>query len=222
MPIRSYVVRNSRITDAQQRAWALYWSRYGIDFSPAPLDLVQLFGRQGPCTLEIGFGNGEHLLARALAAPERDFLGVEVHRPGVGHLLLAAARAEVNNLRLICHDAAEVLGAQIPPDSLDEVLLLFPDPWPKKRHHKRRLVQPPFVQLLASRLRPRGELHLATDWQPYADEMLTALMSCDRLSNCDASGGFSAAPARAATRFEQRGARLGHVVRDLLFRRRNE
>ncbi len=220
--IRSYVIRTGRITPAQQRALGEHWPRYGVEFEPHVLDLVRLFGRAAARTLEIGFGNGEHLLERALAQPEQDFIGVEVHRPGIGHLLLAAAKADVANLRIIAHDAVEVLQEQIAPGSLAEVQLLFPDPWPKKRHHKRRLVQHDFVALVASRLGAGGRLHLATDWEPYAEEMLLVLNGCDLLANCAAAGGFielDAVLARRATRFQRRGERLGHRVRELLFRR---
>ena len=221
--IRSYVLRAGRITSAQQRALGEHWPRYGVEFEPRALDLVQLFGRVAARTLEIGFGNGEHLLERALAQPEQDFLGVEVHRPGIGHLLLAAAKAGVGNLRIIAHDAVEVLQQQIAPGSLDEVQLLFPDPWPKKRHHKRRIVQHEFAALVASRLGAGGRLHLATDWEPYAEEMLLVLNGCSLLANCAEVGGFldiHAVEHRRATRFERRGLRLGHRVRELLFRRR--
>lgn len=220
--IRSYVIRTGRITPGQERALGEHWARFGVEFEPRRLDLTQLFGRAAARTLEIGFGNGEHLLERALAQPAQDFIGVEVHRPGVGHLLLAAARAEVANLRVIAHDAVEVLEQQIAPASLDEVQLLFPDPWPKKRHHKRRIVQPEFAALVASRLSAGGRLHLATDWEPYAQHMLLVLGGCDLLANCAASGGFievDALLARSATRFQRRGERLGHRVRELLFRR---
>lgn len=220
--IRSFVLRAGRITPAQQRALSEQWPRYGVQFEPRLLDLAQLFGRVAACTLEIGFGNGEHLLERALAEPEHDFLGVEVHRPGIGHLLLAAAAAEVSNLRLIAHDAVEVLRHQIAPASLDQVQLLFPDPWPKTRHHKRRIVQPSFADLVASRLRAGGRLHLATDWEPYAEHMLQVLNDCSVLVNCTAGGGFlgtQAIEVRQATRFERRGERLGHRVRELLFQR---
>ena len=221
--IRSYVIRAGRITPAQQRALGEHWPRYGIEFEPRALDLAQLFGRAAACTLEIGFGNGEHLLERALAQPGQDFIGVEVHRPGIGHLLLAAAKAGVANLRIIAHDAVEVLQEQIAPGSLAEVQLLFPDPWPKKRHHKRRIVQHVFVALVASRLTAGGRLHLATDWEPYAEEMLLVLNGCGLLANCAEAGGFidvDAIVARRATRFQRRGERLGHRVRELLFRRR--
>lgn len=220
--IRSYVLRTGRITPAQQRALGEHWPRYGVEFEPRVLDLAQLFGRVAARTLEIGFGNGEHLLERALAQPAQDFLGVEVHRPGIGHLLLAAAKADVANLRVIAHDAVEVLQQQIAPESLDEVQLLFPDPWPKKRHHKRRIVQHEFVALVASRLGAGGRLHLATDWEPYAEQMLLVLNGCSLLANCADAGGFidiDAVMARRATRFQRRGERLGHRVCELLFRR---
>jgi tRNA (guanine-N7-)-methyltransferase len=216
--VRSYVMRAGRITEAQQRALATLWPRFGVEFNPGHIDLDRLFGRGALRTLEIGFGNGEHLFERALASPERDFLGVEVHRPGVGHLLLAAGKANLTNLRVIAHDAVDVLQQQIPPDSLDEVQLLFPDPWPKSRHHKRRLVQREFSELVATRLRPGGRFHLATDWEPYADEMLLVLGACGALRNAAQQGGFvERVMLRTATRFERRGERLGHRVRELLF-----
>jgi tRNA (guanine-N7-)-methyltransferase len=221
--IRSYVIRTGRITPGQQRALGEHWPRFGVEFEPRVLELTQLFGRVAARTLEIGFGNGEHLLQRALAQPEQDFIGVEVHRPGIGHLLLAAAQADVANLRVIAHDAVDVLEQQIAPASLNEVQLLFPDPWPKKRHHKRRIVQHEFVALVASRLTAGGRLHLATDWEPYAEEMLLVLNGCSLLANCADDGGFidvDAVLARSATRFQRRGERLGHRVRELLFRRR--
>jgi tRNA (guanine-N7-)-methyltransferase len=221
--IRSYVLRAGRITPGQQRGLDEHWSRFGVEFEPQALDLARLFGRVAACTLEIGFGNGEHLLERALAQPDHDFLGVEVHRPGIGHLLLAAANAGVPNLRVIAHDAIEVLRQQIAPASLNEVQLLFPDPWPKKRHHKRRIVQQEFVALVASRLGSGGRLHLATDWEPYAEEMLRVLNDCGLLANCAETGGFidvGTIEERRATRFERRGERLGHRVRELLYRRR--
>jgi tRNA (guanine-N7-)-methyltransferase len=218
--IRSFVTRAGRITEAQQRALTELWPKYGVAFTPEPLDTRALFQREAPRTLEIGFGNGENLVALAGAHPQRDFLGIEVHRPGVGRLLLALEARAVANVRIICHDAVEVLGQQIPPQSLDEILILFPDPWPKKRHHKRRLIQPPFAQLLESRLAHGGVLRVATDWQPYALEILATLDAMAGLQNLAADGGFVARPAeRPPTRFEQRGERLGHQVWDLAFRR---
>ena len=222
--IRSFVLRAGRITVAQQRALEALWPRYGLEPpspSAAPLDLDAVFGRRAPRSLEIGFGNGDNLLALAAAHPERDFIGVEVHRAGVGHLLLGAEAAGLANLRVICHDAVEVLEHAIAPAALDEVLILFPDPWHKKRHHKRRLVQPAFVALLASRLAPGGRLQLATDWEPYAQQMLEVVGASADFVNLAGASGYMPRPAwRALTRFERRGQRLGHGVRDLSFERR--
>jgi tRNA (guanine-N7-)-methyltransferase len=218
--VRSYVVRGGRMTVAQSRALSEHWLLFGIDFSAAELDLAQLFGRQAPCTLEIGFGNGAHLAARARSEPERDFIGVEVHRPGIGALLQAAAGSGLRNLRVINHDAIDVLREQIAPAALDELQILFPDPWHKKRHHKRRLIQAEFVNLAAGRLRVGGRLHLATDWEPYAEQMQAVLAACPLLENAVPGSDYAARPdSRVATRFERRGMGLGHVVRDLLWRR---
>jgi tRNA (guanine-N7-)-methyltransferase len=219
--IRSFVMRAGRMTVGQTRALAELWPKYGVPYSAAPLDLAALFGREAPRTLEIGFGNGEHLARLAAAHPERDYFGIEVHRPGVGHLLMLAQAQSSTNLRVSDHDAVEVLRGQIPPGALDEVLVLFPDPWHKKRHHKRRLIQPPFIELLASRLRTGGVLRLATDWEEYALQMLEVLRGAATLfSNLSPTGDWMPRPEeRAPTRFEKRGARLGHGVRDLAFRR---
>jgi tRNA (guanine-N7-)-methyltransferase len=218
--VRSFVLRGGRITDAQQRALSDLWPRYGIDYQPGPLDLDAVYGRHAPRVVEIGFGNGEHLASLAAAHPERDYLGIEVHRPGVGRLLLALDQSGVGNVRVICEDAVQVLEHQISRDALDEVLILFPDPWPKKRHHKRRLIQPGFVELVASRLAPGGVLRLATDWQPYAEQMLEVLSASPALRNTAPQGAFAPRPdERAATRFERRGQRLGHSVWDLVFQR---
>jgi tRNA (guanine-N7-)-methyltransferase len=218
--IRSFVIRAGRITPAQQRALDELWPTFGVEFAPAMLDAVALFGRAAPRTIEIGFGNGDNLLDLAAAHPERDFLGVEVHRSGVGRVLLALQSRQLRNVRLVCHDAVEVLEQQIPEGSVDEILILFPDPWPKKRHHKRRLIQLPFATLAASRLAPGGRLRLATDWQPYALEMLETLRAVPQLQNLASDGGFVPRPLeRERTRFERRGERLGHEVWDLAFRR---
>ena len=221
-PIRSFVMRTGRMTPGQSRALEELWPRFGIDYSPAPLALDTVFGRRAPRTLEIGFGNGEHLAALARAHPERDYFGIEVHRPGVGHLFMRAAADNLANLRVSAHDAVEVLRDQIAPGALDEVLLLFPDPWHKKRHHKRRLIQPPFVELVASRLTPGGVFKLATDWEPYAQQMLEVLSAANSLfANLSPTGDWMPRPEeRAPTRFEKRGARLGHGVWDLAFERR--
>jgi len=218
--IRSFVLRAGRVTTAQQRALAEHGPRFGIVQGTTPLDLAGLFGRDGPCTMEIGFGNGEHLAARAAAEPERNFLGVEVHRPGIGHLLRAAAAANLRNLRVFDHDAVEVLEHRIAPGALDEVQILFPDPWPKARHHKRRLIQPAFAALAASRLRPGGRLLLATDWKPYAEHMREVLDACPLLALIAPAAGSAEPAGREPTRFERRGLRLGHAVTDLAYRRR--
>jgi tRNA (guanine-N7-)-methyltransferase len=218
--IRSFVIRSGRITEAQQRALAQLWPKYGVEFSPALLDASALYGRDAPRTLEIGFGNGENLAALAQAHPERDFLGVEVHRPGVGRLLRTLESQQLTNVRVVCHDAVEVLAQQIAPQWLQEILIFFPDPWPKKRHHKRRLVQGAFVLLLVERLARDGVLRIATDWHPYALEMLETLAGSAQLRNLAPDGTFVSRPAeREPTRFERRGARLGHEVWDLAFRR---
>lgn len=214
-------MRGGRITEAQQRALDTLWPRYGIDFEPAPLDFAAVFGRHAPVTLEIGFGNGDNLAAQAVAHPERNYLGVEVHRPGVGHLLLSLEERRVPHARIICHDAVEVLAQQVAPQTLDEVLILFPDPWPKKRHHKRRLVQAPFVELVTDRLRAGGVVRFASDWQPYADAVLEVMNANPRLHNLSADGKFIPRPSgRKPTRFEKRGERLGHDVWDLAFEHR--
>jgi tRNA (guanine-N7-)-methyltransferase len=219
--VRSFVLRAGRITEAQQRALEDHWPLHGIEFKPEPLNLDAVFSRSAPHVLEIGFGNGENLAALAQTNPERNYLGIEVHRPGVGRLLLAAANARLTNLRIICHDAVEVLKHQLAPDSLDEILILFPDPWPKKRHHKRRLIQAALVELASSRLKPGGLLRLATDWAPYATQMLEVLSACRSLENLAPSAAFADRPSdRLTTRFEKRGQRLGHEVYDLIFRRR--
>jgi tRNA (guanine-N7-)-methyltransferase len=221
-PIRSFVMRAGRMTSGQARALDELWPRYGVEYSPGALSLDALFGRRAPRTLEIGFGNGEHLAALAAAHPQRDYFGIEVHRPGVGHLLMLAETHHLENLRVSAHDAVEVLREQIAPASLDEVLVLFPDPWHKKRHHKRRLIQPPFVELIASRLAPGGVLRLATDWEEYALQMLEVMRNSAQFTNLSPTDDWMPRPDdRAPTRFEKRGARLGHGVCDLAFRKRD-
>ena len=218
--IRSFVTRAGRITEAQERALEVLWPKYGVEFGGDPLDLDAVFGRKAPRTVEIGFGNGDNLARMAAAHRERDYLGIEVHRPGVGRVLLALEEQQLTHVRVICHDAVEVLSRQIAPESLDEVVILFPDPWPKKRHHKRRLIQGAFVELVTGRLQRGGVVRMATDWQPYALEMLATLQANPRLQNLAADGTFIPRPEeRAATRFEKRGERLGHEVWDLAFRR---
>lgn len=220
--IRSFVTRAGRITEAQQRALEESWPKYGVEFDGTRiLDLDGLFGRRAPRVVEIGFGNGENLAALAAAHPERDYLGIEVHRAGVGRLMLAAETAQLTNVRIACHDAVEVLEHQLPRESLDEILILFPDPWHKKRHHKRRLIQPPFVELAVSRLKKDGVLRLATDWEPYAVQMLEVLSANPLLENLSPAHGYiEKTTERITTRFEKRGQRLGHGVWDLAFRRK--
>lgn len=209
------------MTKAQQRALEEAFPRYGFTLADGRLDLDALFGRSGPVTLEIGFGNGDALLAMAEAAPEGNFLGIEVHRPGVGHLLQEMVRRSLDNIRVSRDDAVEVLARQIPEASLDRVCLFFPDPWPKKRHHKRRIVQPDFVQLVRRRLKEGGEFHLATDWEDYAWHMREVLDAAEGFENVAGAAGFLPRPdSRPRTRFEARGERLGHGVWDLLYRRR--
>lgn len=218
--VRSYVLREGRITPAQQRALGEHWARFGIDYAGVARDLDALFGRTAPHVLEIGFGNGEALAWSARNDPARDYLGIEVHRPGVGRLLNALAADDASNVRVWNHDAAEVLAAEIPDASLDEVRIWFPDPWPKQRHHKRRLVQPAFVAMLSRRVRSGGLLHLATDWAEYAQHMRETVAGEPGWRPCTADqDGPRRPPTRIETRFERRGRALGHVVTDLLYRR---
>jgi tRNA (guanine-N7-)-methyltransferase len=217
-PIRSYVLRQGRLTTAQGRAHAELLPRYGIAFSAGPVDLDRAFGRTAPKVLEIGFGMGDTTAEIAASHPGNDYLGVEVHTPGVGSLLNKVAAMGLGNVRVIQHDAVEVLECMIVPGALDGVHVFFPDPWPKKRHHKRRLVQPPLVALLASRMKPDGYLHIATDWEDYAHQILHVLSAEPLLSNTAA--GFAPRPAwRPLTKFESRGLKLGHRVWDVVFRR---
>lgn len=219
-PIRSYVLRGGRITRAQRRALHVLLPRWGLPWAPVPLDLDAAFGRRAPRVLEIGFGDGAALIELAAQRPDADFLGVEVHPPGIGHCLLAIEARGLTNVRLIAHDAVEVLEQQLPAGSLDEVLLYFPDPWPKKRHHKRRIVQPAFAAFIADRLKPGGVLRLATDWEPYAEQMLAVLNAEPRLVNASPAGRWAEPQGdRGATRFETRGRRLGHRVFNLEYRR---
>jgi tRNA (guanine-N7-)-methyltransferase len=219
-PIRSFVVRAGRMTGAQERAWRELWPVLGIENADEMLDFSAIFGRQAPLVLEIGFGNGESLVALAAAHPAHDHLGLEVHPPGVGHLLLRCDTERLRNVRVICDDAVQVLQRRVPDASLDQVLLYFPDPWPKKRHHKRRIVQPEFIALLARKLKSGGVLRMASDWQPYAEHMLATVGGCDLLRNESATGDYVVRPdSRPPTRFERRGQRLGHGVWDLAFRR---
>ena len=218
--IRSFVRREGRMTDAQKDAITRLWPRYGVDPPVSPLDFTAVFGRDAPTVMEIGFGNGDYLLTRAQAEGDKNFFGVEVHRPGVGRVLHRAEQSQLANLRVACDDAVELLRDAIAAQTLSELVIYFPDPWPKKRHHKRRLIQPEFAALAASRLRCGGHLRLATDWADYAAQMLTVLNAEPLLRNCAPDRRYVARPAlRPKTRFEARGERLGHGVFDLEFER---
>lgn len=221
-PIRSFVRREGRTTDAQRRALQTLLPRFGLDQVPGPWDLDRQFGRSAPRYLEIGFGSGTALLEMAQVHPEHDFLGIEVHRPGVGTLLHQVAARELRNVRVSCQDAVLVLEQQITNACLDGVYLFFPDPWHKTRHHKRRIVQPGFAALVAAKLKPRGVFHLATDWQNYAAHMLQVLSDCPALRNTAADGAYSPRGERPVTKYERRGLRLGHGVWDLVFERRGD
>ena len=217
--IRSFVLRQGRVSNAQQRAIEELLPVHGVPYRASTLDLAQLFGRDAPKILEIGFGMGETTAEIVREHPELDMLGIEVHGPGVGALLNRIAELGLRNLRVIRHDAVEVLEHMIAPSALDGVHIFFPDPWPKKRHHKRRLIQPPFVALLASRMKPGAYLHVATDWEEYAEQILEVLAAEPSLANT-AAGFASRPPTRPQTKFEHRGIKLGHRVRDLMFAKR--
>ncbi len=220
-PVRSFVLRHGRMSPAQRRAVDTLLPTLGIPFAPSALEFDRVFGRRAPCVLEIGFGMGETTAAIAQARPADNFLAIDVHTPGVGSLLRRIAELGLTNLRVIRHDAVEVVAAMIAPVSLAGIHVFFPDPWPKKRHHKRRLLKPAFVHELALRLVPDGYLHVATDWEEYAQEILATLTAEPLLAN--AAVGFAARPGyRPQTKFETRGLKLGHGVRDILFRRRGD
>jgi tRNA (guanine-N7-)-methyltransferase len=219
-PIRSFVLRQGRMSPAQERALESLWPAFGVDFAPTPLDLDRVFGRTAPRVLDVGFGMGETTATMAKAQPDVDFLALDVHAPGVGSLLKRIGEGGLTNVRVMKHDAVEVVAAMIPAGSLAGVQVFFPDPWPKKRHHKRRLLTPSFVHELALRLAPAGRLHVATDWEEYAQEILATLAAEPLLEN--PASGFAPRPAyRPLTKFEARGLKLGHGVRDLVFRRRH-
>jgi tRNA (guanine-N7-)-methyltransferase len=236
-PIRSFVRREGRLTSGQQRALDELWARFGIDstgpdtlevnriaLNEPKLALDELFRRTPDSdrytVLEIGFGNGGSLAEMAAALPDHDYLGIEVHRPGVGNLLRLLEERELDNVRVICDDAVQILKHRLPDECLDRVQLFFPDPWHKRRHHKRRIVSPEFAALIARKLKPGGVFHLATDWDHYAKQMMEVLEAAPGYQNCAAKGEYSLRPDwRPLTKFEQRGQRLGHGVWDLLFKR---
>ena len=218
-PIRSFVLRQGRFSTAQREAFDTLLPRFGIPYSPTPINLAKAFGRTNPKILEIGFGMGETTAAIAALHPQHDFLAIDVHAPGVGSLLRLIDREHLTNLRIVNHDAVDVVQQMIAPGALAAVHVFFPDPWPKKRHHKRRLLQPAFVHALAERLEPAGYLHTATDWEDYAVEMLATLDGEPLLAN--SSTGYAPRPAyRPLTKFERRGLARGHGVWDLVFSRR--
>jgi tRNA (guanine-N7-)-methyltransferase len=219
--IRSFIRRQGRITVAQTKALSHLWPVYGLE-SGQVLDVPAVFGRIAPLVLEIGFGNGEALATMALENPDFNHIGVEVHRPGVGHLLLRLSELSLTNIRIYCADAVEILTRNIADASLDRIQLFFPDPWPKKRHHKRRIVNADFLALVNRKLKPGGVFHAATDWEPYATAMAESLEACPELVST-APGPFAPRPGyRPRTKFESRGQRLGHGVWDLLYRRETE
>ncbi|MGI9287648.1 MAG: tRNA (guanosine(46)-N7)-methyltransferase TrmB [Pseudomonadales bacterium] len=217
-PIRSFVLRGGRITDGQRKAFNANWPRYGLELENGMLDYAGVFQREANTVLEIGFGMGDSLLQMARTSPESNFIGVEVHPPGVGRLLAAIDHAKLINLRIFKADALDVLQKCIPDGSLTCVQIFFPDPWHKKRHHKRRLIQPDFVALASSKLTAKGVLHIATDWQPYAEHSMQVLQANPQLRNSAGADNFAPRPERRPlTKFEQRGQRLGHGVWDLIF-----
>jgi len=218
--IRSFVVRAGRMTEGQQRALDENWPQYGLELKDGPIDLAQVFGREAPVVLEIGFGMGDSLIEMATRAPEKNFIGIEVHPPGVGRLLSRAAEAGLTNIRVYCDDAVEVLEQCIPDASLDTLQLFFPDPWHKKRHHKRRIVQPEFAQKIRQKLAVGGCFHMATDWENYAEHMMEVMSAAEGYRNRAGDGQYSPQPEwRPVTKFQQRGERLGHGVWDLMFER---
>jgi tRNA (guanine-N7-)-methyltransferase len=219
-PIRSYVLRQGRFSAAQQNAVATLMPRYGIAYAAAPLDLAEAFGREAPVVAEVGFGMGETTAALARENPGTNYLAIEVHGPGVGSLLQRLEAQALSNVRVVQHDAVEVMRDMVAEGSLAAIHVFFPDPWPKKRHHKRRLLQSAFVGLAATRLAPSGIIHVATDWEDYASQVLAVLEAAPLLENTAA--GFAPRPAwRPQTKFERRGAALGHGVWDIIFRRRS-
>ncbi len=215
-PIRSYVLRQGYFSNTQRHACDVLLPHYGIPFSEVPVDFDGIFGRSAPRILEIGSGMGETTAAIAKHYPDKDFIAIEVHAPGIGSLLDRIEKCQLPNLRIIPHDAAAVIQQMFTDESLDGIHIFFPDPWPKARHHKRRLIQPDFVSLLCSRMKSGAYLHIATDWENYAEHILQVLNSEKRLSNTTA--GYTPRPvSRPLTKFEQRGMKLGHTIRDMIF-----
>ena len=220
--IRSFVRREGRMTSSQKQALENLWPRFGIEPENGVIDFEILFGRNAPVVFEIGFGMGDSLANMALLYPEKNYLGIDVHRPGVGNLLKKIEENNITNIRIMCSDAVEVLKNNIAAESLDAVYLFFPDPWPKKKHHKRRIVQPAFVQLIRSKLKNGGVFHLATDWENYAEHMVEVMQSAEGFGNKGNESGFIERPDyRPLTKFENRGIKLGHGVWDILFEKKS-
>ncbi len=218
--IKSFVRRCGRMTASQKTAYATHWLRCGIEFQSNPIDTNALFGRSAPLVLEIGFGMGQSLLQMAVDEPDKDFIGVEVHRPGIGKLMHMLVQQEISNIRVMEHDAVDVLKHCVRDESLSRVQIYFPDPWHKTRHHKRRLIQMDFVELLCRKLKQEGVIHIATDWSHYAEQILSILQSTDSLNNCSSDQTYVPRPSwRPVTKFERRGERLGHGVWDLVFQK---
>lgn len=216
--VKSFVLRTGRMTPAQRRAYDEAWPHYGLSSSQGLLNLKDIFQRDSDVALEIGFGMGDSLIQMAQESPEQDFIGIEVHRPGVGRLLNLISENQLSNVRVFAEDALEALNVSIADNSLAKVQIFFPDPWHKKKHHKRRIIQPDFIQLLRRKLKDRGVIHLATDWENYAEHMLDVMENAEGFRNMHDGGGYSPRPDfRPQTKFERRGERLGHGVWDLLF-----
>lgn len=216
-PVRSFVLRQGRITAAQRSALDTLWRDYGVELGAEPLDLDALFGRNAPRVLEIGFGMGDALAEMAGAHPEQDFLGIEVHRPGVGNLLRLLAEQQISNVRVVCADAVEVLSGHLVDGAFDAAQLFFPDPWPKRRHHKRRIVQPPFVALVAKKLKRGGRFHLCTDCEEYAAQMLEVLDAAAEFTNTCPADGYAPRGGRPRSKFERRATCAGRRVLDIVF-----
>ncbi len=216
-PIRSYVIRAGRYTDAQKIAIDQHWDDFVVAYEPRLFSTEELFGNSNPLTVEIGFGMGDSLLEMAAANPQLNFLGIEVHKPGVGKLLHGLAEQNLSNVKVFCHDAKDILAHCLAPASIARLLIFFPDPWHKKRHNKRRLVQTDFITQQLPLLSSVGRIHLATDWEPYAEHMVEAMEAVEGIKNANGAGKFWQEPDRPETKFERRGIRLGHGVWDLLY-----
>lgn len=217
--VRSYARRQSRMSDIHRHALLTRWPQYGVEPSAAEqLNSAALFGRNAPLYIEIGFGNGDTLLHLAQHQPEHNFLGIEVHRPGLGRVVYELGERNLSNVRVVCADAVEILRDHIADNTLAGVYIFFPDPWPKRKHHKRRIINSEFARLLAAKLAPGGIMHMATDWEHYAHHALAVLNSCAALTNANVEASFAARPSyRPLTKFELRGKTLGHPIRDLIF-----